>query len=61
MSNFIILRKKMESVLNYIHDKIDSSEVQIIKDEFDERKSYIVENGFILGVQINTGTKIKSK
>jgi hypothetical protein len=51
----------MESVLNYIHDKIDSSEVQIIKDEFDERKSYIVENGFILGVQINTGTKIKFK
>ncbi|MFA9239544.1 MAG: hypothetical protein ACEQSQ_06615 [Candidatus Paceibacteria bacterium] len=51
----------MESVLNYIHDKIDSYEVQIIKDEFDERKSYIVENGFILGVQINTGTKIKSK
>ena len=33
----------MESVLNYIHDKIDSYEVQIIKDEFDERKSYIVE------------------
>jgi hypothetical protein len=51
----------MESVLNYIHDKIDSYEVQIIKDELDERKSYIVESGFILGVQINTGTKIKSK
>jgi hypothetical protein len=61
MSNFIILRKKMESVLNYIHDKIDSYEVYIIKDEVDERKSYIIENGFILGIQINTGTIIKSK
>jgi len=50
----------MESVLNYIHDKIDSSEVHIIKDELDETKSYIVESGFILGIQINTGTMLKS-
>jgi hypothetical protein len=50
----------MESVLNYIHDKIDSYEVYIIKDEFDDRKSYIMENGFILGVQINTGSMFKS-
>ena len=47
----------MESVLNYIHEKIDSNEVYIIKDELDESKSYIIENGFILGIQINTGTK----
>ncbi len=51
----------MESVLNYIHEKIDSHEVHIIKDELDETKSYIVENGFILGIQINTGTMLKSK
>jgi|GEM_PF-5075478 len=51
----------MESVLNYIHDKIGSNEVYIIKDELDETKSYIVENGFILGIQINTGTIINSK
>lgn len=51
----------MESVLNYIDDKIDSCEVHIIKDELDETKSYIVESGFILGIQINTGTSIKSK
>ena len=51
----------MESVLNYIHEKIDSHEVHIIKDEWDDTKSYIVENGFILGIQINTGVMIKSK
>ena len=51
----------MECVLNYIDDKIDSCEVYIIKDELDETKSYIVESGFILGIQINTGTAIKSK
>jgi hypothetical protein len=51
----------MESVLNYIHDKIDSYEVHIIKDELDESKSYIMENGFILGIQINTGKILKPK
>jgi hypothetical protein len=50
----------MENVLNYINTKIDSSEVHLIEDEFDKTKSYIVENGFILGVQINTGTFVNS-
>ena len=50
----------MECVLNYINTKIDSTEVHLIKDELDKTKSYIVENGFILGIQINTGSLTNS-
>jgi hypothetical protein len=46
----------MESVLNYIDDKIDSYEIHLVQDELDETKSYIMENGFILGVQVNFGS-----
>jgi len=46
----------MESVLNYIDDKIDSCDFHLVKDELDDNKFYIMENGFILGVQMNLGT-----
>ena len=46
----------MESVLNYIDDKIDSFEIHLVKDELDENKFYIMENGFIMGIQMNIGT-----
>lgn len=45
----------METVLNYIDDKIDSDEILIVKDEHDKNKSYITESGHIIGIQINTG------
>ena len=41
---------------DYIDDKIDSCDFHLVKDELDENKFYIMENGFILGVQMNLGS-----
>lgn len=51
----------METIHDYIKVKLDSSETSIVQDEKEKFKSYILEDGFIVGIQINTGsTEVES-
>ncbi len=46
----------MELLNSYIEDKYSSFDVSVVKDKKDQYKSYIMLDGYVIGVRIDVGS-----